>query len=242
VKASALTTSDFKSSCLAASTELNLRTEPLERNRRCSAHLIDQIDGVIFTANMGDVIQPCSTTENMCDGWSSVPHNSCYLTATIPCLKILSSRNGLRENCERLGEKLRWHSQVDPFHPCQHRGHFSTCARIQQLVCISRVPLLMSECNIRRPGCLSERGAVVFGSRVKTAKQKPVSQLPTQPWVCHGCQDGEDPGESAATTPAKLYVHPNHQVHDSETLNGDYLSGSDEIDIGIFEPALTRIP
>jgi hypothetical protein len=73
---------------------------------------------VLFGHNFGDVIRPAPGVR-VCKAWKSIPTGENYLTASVPCLQLLSKRWAAGTSCTRPTDDVYWDPQDDLFEDCQ---------------------------------------------------------------------------------------------------------------------------
>ena len=151
--------------------------------------LANHVGYVLFCSGLGNAIMPGTGGNELCPKWSSLPSNSDYLAAYVPCLVDVLQRQGLHRSSQRL---LNATSESMLYGNC-HRVESSRCRHLQTYESIVEAPPNDQERN--PDGAVSSHavrshtqkllptddiGAVVFGKMTKLQKPYPENSPATE--------------------------------------------------------------
>ena len=146
----------------------------IPRNSGGWAQLGDMV-GILFCSGIGDAIVPSAGANVLCKQWSSVPSDSSYLAAYVPCVIDVLTRQGKHKGSERLRQRIGY----DLYHTCCHAEN-SLCSHLQTYSQIADPPDEKKKCvthitkNEAPPlaeNLLSHRGAIIIGKTTTLVKQ-----------------------------------------------------------------------
>lgn len=133
---------------------------------------IREIDAIVlFGRHFGDIIRP-TQPETMCNIWSRVPLNKCYLAACISDLQNIMDRPGASTSFPmKLSDKIAWVTPDNWFEPCscksKHPGRSKDKhSEMSQVLLPASMLTLPKVCKTRREVSLAKgasNGAVIFG-------------------------------------------------------------------------------
>lgn len=146
------------------------------------AQIADLVGHVLFCRGLGNAIVPGAEANVLCRNWSSLPRDSDYLAAYIPCIMDLFNRQGKHESNERLNERIR----RDLYQNCCHK-ETSRCFHLQIYSDIAN-PARRSKRSVKRHSRskqhregelpLDDTGAIIFGKTTRVLKEFPLQHRP----------------------------------------------------------------
>jgi len=182
--------------------KLNMELKCVELRRTCGhwPEFAQDIDAVVFFgAGFGEVFLP-QNSATLCPKFNMVPREKDYLAIEVLTLETLYERSGSSEDQNHLTSTgIRWQRSINVFESCPKQKRNSRnpckCDRIQEFAPHRALG------KVRKPGKLSQTGAVIFGK----GKSQWLEHLTSR--FSSPLNDSTPPGESS-TAPTGLTRKP----------------------------------
>jgi hypothetical protein len=113
-------------------TQTNLKIRHKRRRLEHWKAFASACSGVLFCANIGEIMEPGVGSNQLCTLCKSVPHDQDHVVVSVETLKAIARRHGGEEGVFQISSDRFWNLKHAPFSSCS-RLYPSNCLRVQTL-------------------------------------------------------------------------------------------------------------